>query len=252
MKPSAAPVPLDVSVVTITYNERENIRVFLETVHGIFTKNNLPGEVIVVDDSSPDDTSEVVLELTKKYPHTRLIKRPGKLGIGSAYRDGVAAATGKVIMLLDADLSHPPEIIPQMYAASKEGNIAWGSRYLDETKFETDLPHRIGTFILNRWVNFWLGTNMKDHTNGYVALSKPVFDKIIEKGKEKNLHPFNHILYGITIAALAKDLGIANQEIKAPYHQRKFGETKIPFLWGLRVVFGDIWYTLQVRHRLQK
>lgn len=240
------------SVVTVTYNERENIRLFIETVNRIFQDNQLTGEIIVVDDNSPDGTSEVVLELQQKYPRTQLIKRPGKMGIGSAYQEGANAAKGKSILLLDADLSHPPEVIPEMYTQTKENKIAWGSRYLGDTKFDTDIPHRIGTFVLNKWVSFWLGTNMKDHTNGYVALPKPVLAQIIKYGQEKNLHPFDHILYGITISAIAKKLGITNQEVKAPYNKRIHGETKIPFWWGIKVVLGDMLYTLRVRRRLQK
>ena len=250
MKP-VRPSPLDLSVVTVTYNERDNIRLFIEEVNKVFQENHLHGEIIVVDDSSPDGTSDVVLELKKKYPSTRLIKRPGKMGISSAYRDGLAAAQGNVVTLLDADLSHSPAQIPELYAVTKEKKIGWGSRYLGDTKFETDFFHRCGTLLLNKWASFWLKTGMKDHTLGYFVIQREQLQQIMEYGQSKGIHPFDQILYGLPIAAIAKRLSIPIVEIKAPYNQRIHGETKIAFLWGVRVVFADLLYTLKLARRLR-
>lgn len=242
---------LELSVITITYNERENIRLFIQTVDKIFNDNNLDGEIIIVDDNSPDGTATVVEELQKTYPKTRLIKRPGKLGIGSAYFTGAQAAKGKIVSFLDADLSHPPAVLPQLYALAKEKKIGWGSRYLGNTRFETDFPHRVGTFLLNAWIRFWLRTGMKDHTNGYLVLPQETLATILQYGKEKNLHPFDHILYGITISGLARKSQIPCVEVKAEYQKRIYGETKIPFWWGVKVVCNDMLYTLKVFSRLR-
>ncbi len=245
------------TVITVTYNEQENIRLFIEAVNGVFSRHALRGEIIVVDDSSPDGTGAIVQELQKKYPATTLITRPGKQGIGSAYFRGLQDARGDVVAFLDADLSHPPEILPEMYAQARArsqslpGAIVFGSRYLEKTTFETDVPHRIGTYLLNKWVRFWLHTGMHDHTNGYIAAPRETLHKIIKCGEERGLRPFEHILYGITIAALAGKLSIPCREIKATYNKRQHGETKIPFLWGLKVVLGDMAYALKVRSRLR-
>ena len=249
--PKMSEVIPNISVITVTYNERENIRLFITTVNRIFKENNWNGEIVVVDDNSPDGTSQVVQEFQKLFSNITLITRAGKLGIGSAYFTGFKAAKGKVVAFLDADLSHPPEILPEMYALVNKGNIVFGSRYLGDTKFETDFAHRMGTYMLNRWVRFWLRTGMNDHTNGYLVASGETLHKVLDHSEQKGLHAFDHILYGITIAATAKRLGIPCHEIKAIYHKRKHGETKIPFLWGLRVVFGDLWYVLRVRSKLQ-
>jgi len=241
----------DLSVVTITYNERDNIRLFIEEVNKVFLEQNLRGEIIVVDDSSPDGTADIIRELQKKYSSINLIQRPGKLGISSAYRDGLAAARGKALTLLDADLSHHPRQIPELYAATRDNKIGWGSRYLGETRFETDLFHRIGTFILNKWIAFWLNTGMKDHTLGYFVMKKEHLDTLIRAGKAKNIDPFNRTLYGLPLAALAKQQGIPIIEIKAPYTKRQHGETKINFFWGLKVVGDDLFYTLKLYSRLR-
>ncbi|MDP3640722.1 MAG: glycosyltransferase family 2 protein [Nanoarchaeota archaeon] len=247
----AAIPSVELSVITITYNEKENIRLFIEAVNSIFTEHHLFGEIIVVDDNSPDGTAAVVENLQKTYPQTTLIKRSGKLGIGSAYFTGTQAAQGRIIALLDADLSHPPAILPQLYSLAQENKISWGSRYLGATSFETDFTHRMGTSLLNGWVRFWLRTGMRDHTNGYLVLPKEILSAVLAYGETKNLHPFAHILYGITIAGIAKKLQIPSLEIKAPYKRRKHGETKIPFLWGVKVVFEDMAYTIKVFLKLR-
>lgn len=250
-KSTESTISPDLSVITITYNERENIRLFITVVNRIFKDNNWHGEIVVVDDNSPDGTSAVVEELKKLYPNTTLITRPGKLGIGSAYHTGFKAAQGNIVAFLDADLSHPPEILPEMYPLAKQGKVVFGSRYLGDTKFESDFSHKIGTYLLNNWVSFWLKTGMNDHTNGYIVLPKETLQKVLVYGEERGQKAFDHILYGITVAATAKKLGIPCEELKAIYNKRKHGETKLPFWWGLKVVIDDLLYVLRVRSALR-
>lgn len=68
-------------------------------------------EIIIVDDNSPDKTQEVIIELQKMNNNIKLVSRPKKLGLGSAYRDGGQAASGDFIILMDADLSHHPKYL---------------------------------------------------------------------------------------------------------------------------------------------
>ncbi len=242
---------IELSVVTITYNEKDNIKQFIEEVNRQFNKHNLPGEIIVVDDNSPDGTAQLVQELKETYPRTILITRPTKSGIGSAYKTGIESSHGKIIATLDADLSHPPDILNQMYTLAKENKIMYGSRYIKDTVFETDLAHKIGTKILNLWVKAWLQTGIKDHTLGYIMLPKEKFDEILNYGTQKNIFPFERILYGIPFAAIATKLSIPLLEIKAPYLKRQHGSSKIPFLKGLKIVYDDLKYTLKIRKKIK-
>ena len=242
---------LDLSVVTATYNERENISLLIKELNRIFDENKLKGEVIVVDDSSPDGTSDVVLELKKSYPNTVLNKRSGRLGIGSAYRDGIKLARGKVITLMDADFSQPPNVLPQLYSKTAENKIGWGSRYVKKVRFDSDIPHLIGTKLLNKWISLWLRTGIKDHTLGYFAIKKEHLEKIVAHSKQKGIEPFNNILYGLPIAAVAKKLDIQIAEVEAPYEKRKFGESKIGFFDGIRVVSKDMLYTILLFFKLK-
>jgi len=207
---------------------------------------------VVVDDSSPDGTSDVVLEMKRKFPNTVLVKRPGRLGIGSAYKDGIKASRGEVVTLMDADFSQPPSSLAEMYKVTRQGKIGWGSRYYNNVKFESDLAHRIGTKLLNKWISLWLRTEINDHTLGYFAIRREHLDKIMECAARKKIYPFSNILYGLPIAAVAFKLGLTIVEVDAPYQERKFGESKIGFFSGVSVVGHDMIYTLALHARLRR
>jgi dolichol-phosphate mannosyltransferase len=115
-------------VVIPTYNERDNI---VELIRRI--DNALKGidyEVVVVDDNSPDGTADVAEGLSKDYP-VRVVRRPGKLGLATAVLDGVRSSRGDYVVVMDADLQHPPEVIPKMYEELIKGyDIVIASRYV--------------------------------------------------------------------------------------------------------------------------
>ena len=90
-------------------------------------------EVVIVDDNSPDGTQDIIKELQKIYgDKMKLHARPGKLGLGSAYIEGLATCTGNYIILMDADLSHHPKFIPEFIRKQQETgcDLVSGTRYL--------------------------------------------------------------------------------------------------------------------------
>ena len=96
------------SVCMPTYNESENLPLICWLIFKTADEHKINLEIVIVDDNSPDGTQDVVRDLQKIYGEDRLIlhARPGKLGLGSAYIDGMATCTGEWIILMDADLSH--------------------------------------------------------------------------------------------------------------------------------------------------
>ena len=96
------------SVLLPCYNERENLPLMVALLDGVFTAAALAYEIVVVEDSSPDGTHAVALELQRVYGGEKLkvLKRPGKLGLGTAYIDGLQLCSGDFVILMDADLSH--------------------------------------------------------------------------------------------------------------------------------------------------
>ncbi len=121
----SASVPI--SVVIPTYNEADNIGPLVEALDRAF--RGMPYEVVVVDDSSPDGTAEVVASLSERYP-VRVLVRPRRLGLSSAVVEGARAARGDVVVVMDADFQHPPELAPALAQAVLSGaDLAVGTRY---------------------------------------------------------------------------------------------------------------------------
>jgi dolichol-phosphate mannosyltransferase len=121
----------EVSVVSPSYNEAGGIEKLIAALTDVFAKNNINGEIVVVDDNSPDGTGALVDALAAKYP-VRCVHRAGKLGLSSAVIDGWATCTSPIIGVMDADFSHDPNVVPQMIEAIKSGacELAIGSRYV--------------------------------------------------------------------------------------------------------------------------
>jgi dolichol-phosphate mannosyltransferase len=158
-------------VVLPTYNEAENIERFLRTVR----KAAPATDVLVVDDGSPDGTGPIAERLGDELGRVEVMHRPGKSGLGSAYRDGFAqvleSGAYDVIISMDADMSHDPERIPEFIQLLNDGaDLVIGSRYV-RGGGTTDWPvHRQ---LLSKWGNVYtrtiLGVPSRDCTSGYRA-----------------------------------------------------------------------------------
>jgi dolichol-phosphate mannosyltransferase len=120
------------SIIVPTYNEAGGIERLIEAVDAVFKQNALDGEIIVVDDNSPDGTGAIVDRLAERYP-VRCLHRPGKLGLSSGVIDGwkFARPESEALGAMDADFSHDPRVIVQMIRALENGyDLAIGSRYV--------------------------------------------------------------------------------------------------------------------------
>lgn len=117
-----------ISLIVPTYNERSNIVPLVERIHRAIGNYNY--EIVFVDDDSPDGTSNLVRSLSSKYP-VRVITRSGKRGLASAVIDGLKETKGDIIGSINADLQHPPEILPELIRQLEEGaDVAIASRYV--------------------------------------------------------------------------------------------------------------------------
>ena len=173
---SSALLPL---VVIPTYDEVDNIEAVLDRV-----RNALPeATVLVVDDNSPDGTAAVVERLAAERSGVRLLRRPGKDGLGNAYRAGFAygiEAGHRVIIEMDADLSHDPADLPRLVGAVAAGaDLAIGSRYVWGGATPSWSWHRrlLSTWG-NRYAGWALGLGVRDATSGFRAYRSEVLQAI--------------------------------------------------------------------------
>jgi dolichol-phosphate mannosyltransferase len=122
------PLKKVLSLVIPTYNERDNIAPLVEKVHASLTGYDY--EILFIDDNSRDGTAEAVRALEGKYP-VRVVVRLDKRGLASAVVDGIGLAESDVVGVMDADLQHPPEVLPRLLEAVRNGaEIAVASRYI--------------------------------------------------------------------------------------------------------------------------
>lgn len=159
-----------VAVVLPTYNESENIARLLTQL-----RNVLPdARLFVVDDNSPDGTGDIAERCAREMGGIEVLHRPGKQGLGSAYRQGfthVIAQGVDVVVSMDVDFSHDPLAIPAMLAAIESGSDAViGSRYVSGGGSKNWPLHRR---LLSRWGNLYtgavLGVKVRDCTSGFRA-----------------------------------------------------------------------------------
>ena len=147
-----------VSVVLSTYNERENLAKLVPIIEKVFAKNGIKGEIVVVDDNSPDGTSELAKQLGREYGNVRLLWRPAKLGPGSAHADGYRFAAGDIIVGMDTDFSHSPYDIPRFVAKIREGfDVVVGCRYVKGGQYEVKSFQTLKKSVASRLGNILIG-----------------------------------------------------------------------------------------------
>lgn len=128
---SASTGPAALSIVVPTYNERDRLTDLVEAIFAAYAAAQLDGELIIVDDNSPDGTGALADDLAARH-RIVVLHRAGKLGLGTAVIEGFAAATAPVVGVIDADMSHPPALLPRMFAAMRasDADAVVASRYI--------------------------------------------------------------------------------------------------------------------------
>jgi len=204
------------SIVIPTYNEKDNLQTLLSRIFLVFDKNDIKGEVIIVDDSSPDGTGALAEKLREKYKRLRVIHRKEKLGLSSAVLDGFKASKGDVLGVMDADLSHPPEIIPKMFEEIKnDADFVIGSRYVKGGKivgwsFYRKAVSKVATFLARPI------TKIKDPMSGFFLIKKVCLEGI----------KFNPKGFKICLELVAKAKYDKIIELPIKFTNRKEGKSK--------------------------
>jgi dolichol-phosphate mannosyltransferase len=166
-----------ISLVVPTYNERDRLPELVAAIFGVLNAHDVNGEVIVVDDNSPDGTGDLAQALSQTYP-IQLVRRPGKLGLGTAVVAGFAVARGQILGVLDADLSHPPALLPEMLKALDGGaDFVVGSRYVPGGGTRGWSASRIVMSRLACWLARPL-TDVRDATSGFFLVRRHVVEHI--------------------------------------------------------------------------
>lgn len=132
-----------ISIIIPTYNEKGNLEPLIRRISGAL--NGRESEIIIVDDNSPDRTWELAQELAARDsgPMIRVIKRINERGLSSAIIRGFGSADGEIVGVMDADLSHPPEVIPKAISKMENSDMVIASRFIQEGTCGLSLPRRM-------------------------------------------------------------------------------------------------------------
>jgi dolichol-phosphate mannosyltransferase len=127
----ASPPTAALSIVVPTYNERDRLTDLVEAIFRAYRAEDVDGELVIVDDNSPDGTGAVADDLARQF-RIQVIHRAGKLGLGTAVVEGFERALAPTVGVIDADLSHPPAALPRMLAVMRQASadMVIGSRYV--------------------------------------------------------------------------------------------------------------------------
>ena len=221
------------SVIVPTYNERENISRLIERLSSILRKERIPFEIIVMDDDSPDGTAAVVEGLHQEYPEARCVLRKHDRGLSPSVIDGFKEAKGGVLLVMDADLSHPPEIVPDMYRAiaSGEADVAVGSRHTKGGGIENwPVKRRFlswGAALMARPL-----TKVSDPMSGFFAVTPSVVKDAPLRAKG----------YKILLEVLVKGRYSRVVEVPITFKDRTAGESKL----GRKVMMNYLQHLLKL------
>jgi len=217
-----------VCITVPTYNERENISKLIPTLLRVLQDNKIDGWVLVVDDSSPDGTGDIVEALSREHQNVKVIHRRGKLGLGSAYKDAFreALTDGKteLVVEMDADLSHEPTYLPAiLQAAQRSGGVGLGSRYIKGGCIVGwPIRRKIVSWGANFLTRMILGLPVKDATSGYRAFTRDALTKISYADAGTKAYAFQvEILY----RCAQQNLSI--EEVPITFHERQLGKSKL-------------------------
>ncbi len=162
-----------------TYNEHDNIAVLVSRIR----KAAGAEAILFVDDNSPDGTANEIRRIQAQDPNVHLLARPGKGGYGSACREAMAKVLQEnladYVIQSDADLSHPPELLPRMIELLKTNPVVIGSRYVSGGGAENwDIRRRCLSFGANLYARLFTGVPVHDMTAGFVGYQTDVLRKI--------------------------------------------------------------------------
>lgn len=209
-----------ISVILPTYNEAANIGAIIDFLDGVLQDEE--HEIIVVDDDSPDATWQVAEGLRTKYQSLRVLRRQNTRGLSSAVVDGFDMARGDVLVVMDADGQHDPDLLPQVIGAITSGaDVAIGSRYIEGGS--------VGDWITDRRIISGIGTffarslsrvTVTDPLAGFFAIKRTLYRSV-----RSSLRPTG---FKILLEILAHVPGTTKlTEVPLQFRMRQHGHSKL-------------------------
>ena len=236
---------MKIVVVIPTYNERQNIPQLVERLLAL----PLDLDLCFVDDGSPDQTGRLLESMQVMQPRLRVFHRPGKLGIGTAYRQAFRMLLREPYdryIAMDADLSHPPECIPHLLEATNDADLVIGSRYVNDGGTLNCAAHRkLLSRTANQLTRLMLGVAVRDATAGFRCYRRELLSTLDQIAIRSNGYSFQ-----IEVTYVTQALGYRVREVPIIFRDRVYARSKL----GTSEILGaaQTLFRLGVRHVIGK
>ena len=231
-------------IVLPTYNERDNLERAVGAIGAERARTPFPGDVLVVDDASPDGTGDVADELAARHDWVHVLHRPGKRGLGLAYVHGFRWALERDythILEMDADLSHPAEAIPRLLEAAADADLVLGSRYVPGGGVVGWPAHRR---LISRGGSLYartlLGVSVRDLTGGFKCFHR----RVLENADLDSVHGQGYV-FQIELTYRTLRMGGRVREVPITFCDRTAGTSKMT----LGIVSEAVWKVPALRLR---
>lgn len=232
-----------ITLVVPTYQEADNIEAFLRAARATLPE----ARVIVCDDASPDGTGAIAEAIGRELGNIEVLHRPGKQGLGAAYRHGFGVALDRdpdVLVQMDVDFSHPHALLPDMVESIEAGaDVVIGSRYVPGGGTPDWPVHRR---LLSRYGNVYaryqLRLAVKDATSGLRAYRAPILEKIHVQATRANGYGFM-----LETARRLTEAGCRIEEIPLVFHDRVAGTSKMSVKIMVENLLLVTWWGISLR-----
>ena len=232
----------DSLVIIPTYNEKENIQAIIQAVLNLVEHQF---DVLMVDDNSPDGTAAIVESMINENPERiNILKRAGKMGLGTAYIAGFKWALDhgyEYIIEMDADFSHPVEKLPELQATCATGgaDVAVGSRYISGVNVVNwPMGRMLMSYYASAYVRLITGMEVRDATAGYVCYRREVLQSINLDAIE-----FKGYAFQIEMKFTAYRMGFIIKEVPIVFINRVLGTSKM----NSSIFFEALWGVIKLR-----
>lgn len=230
--------PENIVVVVPTYNEAGNLEPLVTAV----LAQDPRIRVLVVDDDSPDGTGKLADELCKQTQRVEVLHRSEKQGLGAAYRAGLRRALdlgADVVVQMDCDFSHPPDMLPDFIRRIEQVDVVIGSRYINGiTVVNWPIERILISYFGNWYAKHVTGLSVSDTTGGFRCVRRDLLEKMNFERIRSNGYGFQ-----IEMNYRFERCGARIEEVEFFFVDRKVGESKM----SLRIAFEAMWIVWWLR-----
>ncbi|WP_193176719.1 glycosyltransferase [Oricola nitratireducens] len=215
----------ELSIILPAYNEAKNIPLIVDKIADAM--GDIPYEIIVVDDDSPDGTARVTRSIAREKPYVRCVHRINRRGLSGACIEGMMAANAPVVAVMDADMQHDETRLPVMLTEIRKGaDLVIGSRYVDGGNASTGFQKKTrakGSELATALANRITGAYTTDPMSGFFMMTRDLADRSARAISRDGFK----ILFDI-VSRFGSELNI--REVPFQFRERKEGESKLGFL----------------------